>query len=182
MGTDRTRTPDPRRLDVARAAREGYTAEGAWPLAGFDRLREGDAVPEGDVHWSARAGARPRAGAAPEIRLWLAARAQVERTCQRCLQSMQLPLEVERQFLFVANEDLAAELDADNDQEDVLELTPRLDLHALVEEELLLALPIVPRHETCPQPLAAAAPEPADAPTQAHPFAALARLRRPADG
>jgi uncharacterized protein len=52
----------------------------------------------------------------------------------------------------------------------------------LIEDELLLALPIIARHEVCPQPLPAMVSDDAaaaslqDAP--ANPFAALARLKR----
>ena len=35
----------------------------------------------------------------------------------------------------------------------MLALEPALDLRGLVEDELLLALPLVPRHEVCPEPL-----------------------------
>ena len=58
----------------------------------------------------------------------------------------------------------------------MLALEPALDLQSLVEDELLLALPLVPRHEVCPEPLPLE-PEPA-APAAAHPFAALAALKR----
>jgi uncharacterized protein len=48
-----------------------------------------------------------------------------------------------------------------------------------VEDELLLALPIVPMHERCPMPLPMAADEaPATEETdRPHPFAALAALK-----
>jgi uncharacterized protein len=174
------RTPDWRRLDVAHAARNGLEAQGRWPLADFERLREGDALPDGDVHWSARARQTARAGAAPEVRLRLAARTEVERICQRCLQPMSVALAVDREFLFVADEDRAAALDAENDSEDVLELTRHLDLRELIEDELLLALPLVPRHEVCPQPLVPPTSKDDDEASAPHPFAALAGLRRPA--
>jgi uncharacterized protein len=177
------RTPDWRRLDVALAARNSLEAQGRWLLADFERLREGDAVPAGEVHWSVRVHQTARAGAAPEVRLRLAVRTEVERICQRCLQSVCLSLAVDRDFLFVADEDRAAALDADNDSEDVLELTRHLDLRALVEDELLLALPLVPRHEVCPQPLVAPVSQgDAEASAPPHPFAALARLRRSDEG
>jgi uncharacterized protein len=172
---------DPRRLDVAFAAREGVALQGEWPLAGFARLVEagGEAGPA--VTWSATAAARSRPGASPQVSLHLAAQATVTRECQRCLQPMALALAVDRQFLFAADEASAAALDAETDDADVLVLAPRLDLHELVEDELLLALPIVPRHERCPEPLPVAAepavPEEAAAPP--HPFAALAALKRP---
>jgi uncharacterized protein len=90
---------------------------------------------------------------------------------------MTLPLKIDRRFFFVPGEDAAADLDADS-EDDVLALTPSLDLHALVEDELLLALPIVPRHDQCP----VAVPlvfddESAGAEAADHPFAVLAALR-----
>ena len=60
--------------------------------------------------------------------------------------------EVERRFLFVAGEDAAAALDAES-EDDVLALEPGARPAELVEDELLLALPLVPRHEVCPEPL-----------------------------
>ena len=41
--------------------------------------------------------------------------------------------------------------------------------------ELILALPLVPRHESCPQPLPVPAAEPEE--PAPNPFAALSRLR-----
>ena len=65
---------------------------------------------------------------------------------------MRVPLHAERRIFFVDGEDAAAALDAES-EDDVLALTPALDLAELVEDELLLALPLVPRHEQCPEPL-----------------------------
>ena len=47
---------------------------------------------------------------------------------------------------FVDGEAQAEALDADS-EDDVLALAPALDLRTLVEDELLLAWPIVPRHD-----------------------------------
>lgn len=168
---------DPRRFDVADAAAQALELRGHWPLAELSRLaaeHPADAPPPADdVAWSARAFLRQAAGATPEVWLHLAARAQVLRSCQRCLQPVTLPLAVDRELRFVPGEDAAAALDADSD-EDVLALEPQLDLRELLEDELLLALPLVPRHEVCPEPLPRSAGE---AEPTAHPFAALAALK-----
>ena len=97
--------------------------------------------------------------------------------CQRCLGPVEAVLDADRSFLFVAGEDAAAALDADS-EDDVLALTRSLDLRELVEDELLLALPLVPRHEECPEPLEV--PPDADAPVEEkkNPFAVLAALKR----
>jgi uncharacterized protein len=89
---------------------------------------------------------------------------------------------VQRRFRFVRNEDEAARLDEES-EDDVLALPARLDLQALLEDELILALPIVPRHALCPEPLPLPAAEPLDEEAPApNPFAALAALRRPPGG
>ena len=100
--------------------------------------------------------------------------AQVALTCQRCLQPVETPLELERSLRFVPGEAEAAALDADS-EEDVLALPRWLDLRELAEDELLLALPIVPRHEQCPVPLPSAAGE--EEVARENPFAALQALK-----
>lgn len=171
---------DPRRFDIADAAAHEVQLAGRWPLAELPRLaadHPADAgVLAGDVAWSARAEHRAATGAA-QTWLHLVAQAEVQRTCQRCLQPMTLPLAVTRALRFVAGEDAAAALDADS-EDDVLALEPRLDLRELVEDELLLALPLVPRHQDCPQPLPRGDDGVGDdaEPTQ-HAFAALAALK-----
>jgi uncharacterized protein len=91
-------------------------------------------------------------------------------------------LTVDRRFRFVRTEAEALKLD-EVSEDDVLVLEPRLDVGTLLEDELILGLPIVPMHRACPQPLQ----PPQDAvldDAAPHPFAALAALRSrpPRDG
>lgn len=169
---------DPLHFDVADAAAHGVELEGRWPLVDLPRLAADHPVDApalaGDVAWSARASTRQGSAGTPEVWLHLSAQATVLRSCQRCLQPLPLPLAIDRNLRFVPGEDAAAALDADSD-DDVLALGPQLDLRELVEDELLLALPLVPRHEVlCPEPLPfrAGEVEPVE-----HPFAALAALK-----
>ena len=175
-----SRQPDPRRLDVAAAAAEALVLEGRWPLVGFVRLIEAPAQ-DGDVRWSLRGQLRRPAGGGPETWLHLQAQTRVWRDCQRCLQPVALDLDVVRAFRFVANEATAEALDAES-EDDVLALPRRLDVHDLVEDELLLALPLVPMHAECPQGLPRAVGfDATDEPVTeapAKPFAALASLKR----
>lgn len=175
-----TRAHDPRRLDVAAAAAAGAELAGRWPLSGLSRLLDGAAGEVDEpVSWSARFEQRRELGAAPQPWLLLQAQARVARQCQRCLQPVLLALDVNRAFRFAPTEEEAATIDADS-EDDVLVLSRHFDLRALVEDELLLSLPIVPMHDECPAPLVApAAPEQAaEHATTAHPFAALAAWKR----
>lgn len=169
---------DLRRLDLDRLADESAALAGDWPLSDLQRLLA-DAAAAGDarMHWALRAERRAVPGAAAMPWLHLEARATLRLTCQRCLQPVDEPLAAQRSFRFVADE-ATAEREDEEAEEDVLALPARgrLDLLPLLEDELILALPLVPRHAQCPDPL----PVPADdleEPPAEHPFAALAALK-----
>ena len=183
----------PTAIDLRACAQKAETLSGQAPLAAFERLAEGLpglAAELAPVRWSARPEWReplgeltPEAGrgVAPQPQLWLhlQASAEVPQVCQRCLLPYAQPVEVDRWFRFVASE--AAALAEDEDcEEDLLVLEPRFDLAALVEDELLLDLPLVPMHEQCPEPVRMSAgelPEAAVPAEKPNPFAALAALK-----
>jgi uncharacterized protein len=175
------RDVDPLRLDVVAFAKDAGELQGRWPLRELVRLH--DAVhPDvrlGDadvVVWKARGEWRRAGGSPGQPWLHVTASASVALVCQRCLGPVVEPLAIERSFLFVHGEDAAAQLDADS-EDDVLALTRALDLRDLLEDELLLALPLVPRHGLCPEPLRV--PDMPDvASDKPNPFAALAALKR----
>jgi uncharacterized protein len=173
---------DPSRLDVAAFAKEAGTLKGRWPLQRLVRLHAAALAPAGAdeadaVAWQVRGEVLRVGGGAGRPWLHLAASTRLTLQCQRCLGPVDTSLQVERRFLFVHGEDAAAQLDADS-EDDVLALTRALDVRELVEDELLLALPLVPRHDVCPQPLPLPqAPESAGE-DKPNPFAALAVLKR----
>lgn len=176
---DSPKTPDPQALDLPAFCRAGGVLEGEWPLAGLERLAPAlAAATDATVRWRAAGELRPVTGGAPEPWLALQAEAEAPLQCQRCLQPLAERLLIDRRFRFVATEEEAAEVDEDA-EEDVLALPPRLDLRALLEDELILALPLVPRHESCPNPLPLPADDAPAEPEAPHPFAALAALKKP---
>lgn len=177
------RGPDPHALDVMALCKATGTLRGQWPLASLARLSDSFcATSDGSATWQARGWLVPVLGGEPEVWLELQGDAEVPLECQRCLQPMKERLQVQRRFRFVRSEDEAARLDEEA-EDDVLALPARLDLQALLEDELILALPIVPRHGVCPDPLPLPAAEPPEEAAPApNPFAALAALRRPPGG
>jgi uncharacterized protein len=174
------------RLDVRRLAADAAEKSGEIAQEQLQRLCSSLPPPLADlpappVAWWARGESRAVTGSASQIRLHLRLRTRVTLTCQRCLQRMEEALDVERSFLFVSNEDEAARLDEESD-EDVLVLPRQLDLAELIEDELILALPLVPRHAECPQPLDNPAADAEALALARNPFAVLASLRKPPGG
>lgn len=168
-------------LDVRAFAQSAGTRSAQDTLQKYERLMEESQGQGGDlpVNWSAQGELRPVPGEASEIWLHLQADAVVPVTCQRCLQPVEISLVVDRAFRFVADEETAALLDEEAEEE-VLALDAEFDLSALIEDELLMEMPLVPRHEICPTEVKLEAVDEdfdaalADKPK---PFAALAKLR-----
>jgi uncharacterized protein len=175
------KAPDPRALDLRSACADAQQLVGRQALASLSRLLPSLAAVPADeaVAWQAQAEERPVTGGEAERWLRLQAQASVPLQCQRCLGLLVQPLLIDRRFRFVAGEEEAERLDEVSD-DDVLALQPRLDLLGLLEDELILALPLVPRHDgACPEPLPAATePGAGAAAEREHPFAALAALRK----
>ncbi|HWI81091.1 DUF177 domain-containing protein [Ramlibacter sp.] len=143
-----------RRLDVRRFAEEAGALEGREPVQKHERLMAETQGRGGAyaVSWSAAGEMRNPGHVHPEVWVHLRAQAVLPLTCQRCLGPVEVPLAVDRSFRFVADEDMAAAQD-ETAEEDVLALSRSFDLVELVEDELLMELPLAPRHEVCPQPV-----------------------------
>ncbi|UFS56349.1 YceD family protein [Comamonadaceae bacterium M7527] len=172
--------------NVAAWAAQARVDERTVPLSVFTRLLEeaADDVGEAQVQVALRAQERDPSmgtaigtGADNAKQVWLRIEAQtyLPLTCQRCLQVVAAPLVVAQDLRFVSNEEQAA-FEDEEAEEDVLALEPSLDLQALIEDELIMAMPIVPLHEDC-QAEGYQAPEPA-VDEKPNPFAALAALKK----
>jgi uncharacterized protein len=94
-------------------------------------------------------------------------------TCQRCLGALELPIGLAVELELAESEHAIGA--ADDDVDRVL-ATKAMDVAALVEDEVLLALPMAPRHERCEQDVARGGAE------RTGPFAGLAALRKGGDG
>jgi uncharacterized protein len=173
-------------LDVRKFALASDTLSGADTLPHYPRLLQDLRQDVADfdqktVTWHARGETITPPGASPQPWLHLQVQAQLPMTCQRCLTTVDISVDLDRHFRFVADESIAMAED-DAAEEDLLVVSKQFDLHALIEDELLMALPIVPKHAVCPQPvkLASTDEEFKAALTQKpNAFAALGSLKKP---
>lgn len=167
------------RLDVQAFASEGGTLQASDAVQRFARLQEEVGTAESPVVWAAQGGFRTGADGQRYPALHLTVQTSLPLVCQRCMGPVDTPLHIDRHFLFARDEATAERLDEEA-EDDVLALARDFDLLALIEDELLMALPLVPRHDNCPQPLPMSAQTPdfdAAAPARENPFAALAALK-----
>jgi uncharacterized protein len=171
----------PGRLDVGRFAEAAGTLSGAEPLQTYPRLSAELAGPpaDGRVQWEAVGAEHDGQAGTPLPWLHLTASTTVPLICQRCMTPVDVDLQVDRWFRFVADEDTAAAEDEES-EEDVLVASRDFDLHTLIEDELLMEIPVTPRHEHCPEPVKMSATDPdfeAAEAARPNPFAVLGTLR-----
>ena len=171
----------PQRLDVRVFSRDGATLSGQAPLAQWARLRaeSEDGLVSPPVQWQARGEAVSEVGAQDQVWLHLQVNAVLPLLCQRCLSPVLTAVDVDRSYRFVADEATAMALD-DEEEEDLLVISREFNLIDLVEDEVILAMPLVPLHDTCPEPLSMSAEDPRfeqEEEKRPHPFAALAGLK-----
>lgn len=172
----------PEGLDVDAFAKQGGVVEGDAPAASLARWAESqfDAGSASVVHWRLEGELRERLGAAPQVWLHLQAGGQAHLRCQRCLQAVAVEIAVDRAFRFVRDEAQALAEDPDS-EEDLLVLSRRFDARELIEDELLLELPLVPMHDACEPPASMtddSVPEEAPEEDRKNPFAALEALKQ----
>ncbi|MCC4275965.1 YceD family protein [Marinomonas communis] len=131
----------PKYFDPRKYAAQEVALEGRLPLSVFPELSAALASNEGDalIHLNFRVDEDRRYIATGSI----TATVQVE--CQRCLEAAPVDLEVDLCVCFVYDEDHAKNIPSDYDP--VVMTDGEVVLANMVEQELLLALPIVAYHE-----------------------------------
>jgi uncharacterized protein len=130
-----------RRFDALRLARERHAVTGSVDAHELPRvadlLSDGPASIEWRIEGAADGSQRPA--------LRIALKGAVPLVCQRCLADFDWPIHQDTEVLLARDEGELAALDADSSLEVVLADGP-VDPLALVEDELVLALPFAPRH------------------------------------
>jgi uncharacterized protein len=128
-------------FDAFRLARDRDSLQGEFDAAASERLYDWLAPGDAPIRWSITGTTDVLGRLAIAIEL----AGSVPMECQRCLESLQWPVEQRTVALLAKNEADAETLDADSEDEVVLASEP-LDALALVEDELLLSLPYAPAH------------------------------------
>lgn len=81
-----------------------------------------------------------------EAELWLKVRGEMKLECQRCLEPMNFSLDASTRFV-VVDESAMPSPEDESEEVEYLAADTRMDVLALIEDEVLLALPYAPAHE-----------------------------------
>ena len=150
---------DPRDIDIFEFARTEREAAGVVRVSQLPRmLNEVPAeAPDRDTAFTWQAAGfiqqelQDNGTEGPQPYLRLAVHGGAWLTCQRCLAPYEQAFNADATFRIVQTEEEADEFPLDDDEVEVIVGSRHFDLVDLIEEELLLALPLVPKHEVCPE-------------------------------
>jgi uncharacterized protein len=161
-------------IDSLDFARNGQKISGEIPVAELPRLQDVLENPRGDLSYTVE-GVVDRQGT-PALNVSIVGNCQLR--CQRCLNGLDYAVQVDTRLLLRDQASLDAlgdSLAGDEEEFDSILADTHLNVLDLLEEEILLSLPIAPKHElgACQ----AADGENAQKEEQ-NPFAVLAKLKR----
>ncbi|CAG9163789.1 DUF177 domain-containing protein [Cupriavidus pampae] len=188
---------DLRETDIFAFCRKGGSAEGDIAVRDLPRIlaetaKDAPATAADEIfHYtvdgfvSEEAG-EPGAPAVQRLYLDVTTTGRVWQDCQRCLAAFPEPIDTDMRFEVMASEEEADAVPDEDEEVDVIVGSRRFSVLALIEDEVLLALPVAPKHDVCPavhEALVTGAdgevePEaPPEEEKRPSPFAALAGLK-----
>lgn len=159
----RSLIPDPFRF-----ASEGRSLSGEVMLADLLRLADVLAEQSGGLAYRVSGDV----GIDRKSMLRLQVNGELALRCQRCLEPMVLPVAIDTLFELVRPGQSIPDEELEEDAYDAIEASADMDVLALVEDEVVLAVPFAPRHEDCD------APRPVGGAVKESPFSKLSGLRK----
>jgi len=164
--------PLPERIDVDRAVAAGRSYEGVLPLARLERLSGSLFDTVGEVHYVLQF----EQNELDQSTVLVSAEATFPLLCQTTLERFEHPVAIVARLGFIVREGDEAGLP--EGYEAVLKQDGFVDPVALIEDELILAVPLIPRRPGSDAELAKHSISEELVPQKPNPFAALKALKR----
>jgi uncharacterized protein len=156
-------------IDGLRFALEGQRLQGNLPLSRLPRVAAELLDPAGSVSYELKGFVDGRGRPGIEVQT----RARFALVCQRCLNGLDFDLDRHTRFMLVADEAALPELGEEETETEAVPIEAVASLDDLIEQEILLGLPIAPSH---PDGVCTAPDRPQGAEPDS-PFAVLRRLK-----
>jgi uncharacterized protein len=165
-------TEQPLLIQLDRLSPKGTVFEGMFRPGDLENLAEDLASPDGELHYRVEG----RLDSTGRRVISCIINGFVFLTCQSTFEVFRQEIAVDDHLVLVESEKELPAFEEESDSEDYVVATQAVDVRVLVEEAVILALPMVPR-----KPGLEAAPQSGAEPGQEKPspFAALAGLKRP---
>jgi uncharacterized protein len=155
-------------IDGLEFARLGRQFKGKVPAKSFSRLRDQLVDDSGEIDWQVL-GEQDRDG---NCFLELHLSGVLRLRCQRCLGGVDESLAVVSRLLLIPPGQAWPDEELAEDGFDAVAAGKEMALAPMIEDEMLLALPIAPRHDSCDLPT------PTREEQEPSPFAVLAKLKK----
>jgi uncharacterized protein len=161
---------DPYLLQPDRISSKPTVMEGTFSPADLERLEDSLADDRGELRYRVTARLDPRRGKVVSCII----EGFVFLTCQTSLEPFRHDVSIEERLVLVESEDRLPAIEEESETEDYLVAGEPLDIRDLVEDAVLLSLPMVPRKPGLEAPKG----DREDAVRKESPFAALASLKK----
>ena len=135
-------------IDSLAFAREAGLLQGELPIAELTRTLDLLTDYSGLLSYRVEGRKGPR----NRLQLFLQIEGVLSVCCQRCLEGIMYPLKVNSLLEFVDDEEELTQEEMEDDSKDFLPFQEEIDVVSLIEDEVILGLPQVPRHESCVLP------------------------------
>jgi uncharacterized protein len=127
---------------------QSYQGAGFLEISALPRVaEEASSIEPGDgFDWEVKTHFANSPGSEPQQILELAVKGRIHLVCQSCLQDFGLDLTQDSRFVLVATEEEADAFPMEDDQLEPLVASQHFDLLGLIEDEILLSMPLIPKH------------------------------------
>ncbi len=164
-------------VNIDRFTRLGQQAEGTAAPGTFPRLHEVLVFPDGELNYRVEGHLLGRPDGCQQRSVRCIITGWVTLQCQTTLRSLRHPLNIDRRLVLVETEDELPALEEEPEDQDYVVARHELDLTSLVEDEVILDLPMIPR--SVESSAEAQNEEDSTAGSSSSPFAVLAALKKP---
>jgi len=129
-------------------APQSYQGAGFLSISDLPRVaEEASSVVAGDgFDWEVKTHFEDSPGSEPHQILNLGLKGRIHLICQRCLQDCAVDLEENRRFVLVATEEEADAYPLEDEEQEPLVASQQFNLLETIEDEVLLSLPLIPKH------------------------------------
>ena len=129
-------------------APQSYKGAGFLSMSDMPRLAEEASTvnPADGFNWLVETYFEDSPGSEPHQILELGLKGRLHLVCQRCLQDCAVDLDEKRRFILVLTDSEADEYPVEDEEQEPLVVNQHFNLLETIEDEVLLSLPLIPKH------------------------------------